>query len=241
MWNVLLFLEAFFILATSSLRDIDFTQIDSQAFDTILIQYELSDTNVDELVTDIAEMSLYFSTNDEFCYKNALKIIDETAGISNHSKIPFISNECFTKFVIYKMDFDFFSSPEPYYFALKVNFDGLPEALFEIQTSANKKVEIGKWTNETFSSLNQDIYKRRSDFNGAKIRLTVPPFMPYFEFDPSGNPRGIIGDSLVIFQKEFNFTFDWISYHGHGSASANGSWSGAILDLINNDLDLGKF
>ena len=238
MFLLLVFGGSLVILA-SCLSEINFSKIDTKLHDTILISYDFNDEKLDQLVDDMTNLKLFVATNQKTCYGNTLKLVDQNS-FCNTSKM-FIEDPCHDLLIIYDEEFDFFNKTAPPYFALKVDDKQNPIELFEILTYAKKKVLIGQRINDDFIILNEDFHERRSVFNGAKIRITITPFMPFFEFDHDGNPSGIIGDALNLFQKRFNFTIDWISFHGHGTISANGSWTGAIKDLINNDLDVGNF
>ena len=43
-----------------------------------------------------------------------------------------------------------------------------------------------------------------------------------------------------LFQKKFNFTADSKRFHGYGRILDNGTRTGAIYDIIENNIDLGK-
>ena len=131
---------------------------------------------------------------------------------------------------------------QPYLFALVQLADNFHE-LYEVQLYSRQIVLISQWDSKENSIrlFNKDIFDRRNDFNGAKIRLSLVHEKPQFWFGPNGELLGKLGVLLNMFRNRFNFTIDWQDFHGYGIQNINGSWTGTIKDVIDNKLDYCKF
>ena len=81
----------------------------------------------------------------------------------------------------------------PYFFAIKQHRPEIFE-LFEVQTYSEKIISISRFnvTSKSLTYVNKDVFKRRSDFNGAPIRLSMTNQEYLFSVDPKGEFKGTV-------------------------------------------------
>ena len=133
--------------------------------------------------------------------------------------VNFIKDPCLTFLTIYENHQDLEQAlkikipGQTYFFATNLVKD---PKIYEVQTYSNSIKEIGLY----------DTSKRRSNLNGATIRIIdvkVDSFSPI----------------IPLLKKKLNFTTEGIEYKGYGSL-VDGKWNGAIEQLLNQELDIGK-
>lgn len=115
---------------------------------------------------------------------------------------------------------------QPYFFAL------IPKKsewiLFEVQEYARKMAHLATWNPEAskMEALDSDILDRRMDLNGVPVK---------FALSTVEKDSPII---LDILQEKLNFTFEKVDFEGYGTLLSNGSWLGAIRQIIHNEIDV---
>ena len=121
---------------------------------------------------------------------------------------------------------------QPYVFAV------LRNELFEVQLFSNRVIPIAKWNaeEEKLFELNPNIFMRRSNFNGASLRISQDKHVAWY--NSNKELVGSMGSILHLFQSKFNFTIVEKEFHGYGSLDKHGKWSGNIKYLIEDDIDL---
>ena len=200
--------------------------IDNQDFKGVQLMQnqDFDDLTLDQMRT-FAHQGSILSTEQENCQVPMLRIkYFESVENENIASVnPFYKNPYFTLLIIYKnLDElkDLKIPGQPYFFAIKENETKL-ENLFEIQTFSQKVVQV---FNEDGSV--KSILDRRSDFNGAEVRVII-------------RKEDKMQLLLPLVKKYFNFTTKSVKYESYGS-KIDGKWNGAIRQLLDNELDLGK-
>ena len=122
------------------------------------------------------------------------------------------------------------SGNHPYFFAIKQKNRVIFE-LYEIQIYSQKIIWISTWDtkNNKLISSDENALERRQNFNGATLRVS---------FSERNEAKEM--ELFSLFQKKFNFTMDKKPFHGFGVILDNGTRTGAIYDIIENNIDLGK-
>ena len=115
--------------------------------------------------------------------------------------------------------------------------------VYEAQIYTKKSVKIASWNrdNRTLTYFNTNLFHRRQNLTGVVIAASHVSKMPFFSFNGTNRELdGANGKLASIFQKKFNFTFEWTKFVTFGSASLNGTWTGTVKDLIDHKLDFCK-
>ncbi|XP_031787913.1 glutamate receptor [Nasonia vitripennis] len=99
--------------------------------------------------------------------------------------------------------------------------------------SEARGLSITKWT----------LYQRRSDLRGQLIRVTTveDPPISMIQRDESGlmtGIKGFFGTIVQILQENLNCTMVYSETDSWGARLANGSWTGAVGQLVRNESDL---
>lgn len=179
-----------------------------------------------------------------------IQTILERPKIQNEGS-DFIKDPCLTYLVTFKADSDLnklqkdgkhLLRHQPYLFAVKLTLENKISHLFELQIFAQKSQLIGKWENGKLNLLQDkiDVFARRSDFNGAKIRLTLSPYNSEYFLDENGKMYGRMADLLSIFQKKFNFQIELVPFKGYGLKQEDGSFTGVFGQIHRKEIDFGK-
>ena len=118
----------------------------------------------------------------------------------------------------------------PYIFAIKEKSKDIFE-LYEIQTYSKKIIWISTWNAKSkyLISSNENVLQRKQNFHGATLRVTF-----------SNRDEVMEKELFSLFQKKFNFTVDSKPFHGYGRILGDGTRTGAIYDIIEDNIDLGK-
>ena len=202
--------------------------IDTIDFGSIIFDIDLTDSEMVNLVTIASNENLLVSTNyEEFdCSHNTLIIVNEKkfTKLKKERNPNFVKNPCKTFLVIFQETIEFLDvENEPYFFGLK--YEKFKIDLYEIQIYSKRIISLIHFNGSKIIKENQDIIKRRSNFNGGKIRLVRDPSLDFSY------------NALPWIQKNFNFTIDEKTFEGYGSLR-NGSWKGSIRQIIDKEIDM---
>lgn len=108
---------------------------------------------------------------------------------------------------------------QPYFFILDKNLQ-----LQEFQAFSKSLVPVfDKETNQLIPS-NQ----RRSNFNGQKVRLSVDTITHF---------RNYNHHHISTLKSALNFTIEVVSFTEYGTLHSNGTWTGMIAGLMQNQID----
>ena len=202
----------------------DKLRIDFEYFDAFLLdQMDADDTSFENAKVQALTHFIVSKEPDNCQMGNILKVVD-LKELKVYSKsqnyIEYIKNPCLTFMATFENEQNLKSimkdvriPGQPYIFAM--NKDGV---LFEIQIFSQRIVQIKKGVSTM---------ERRSDFNGAKVKLVDYEVDLYRTF-------------LPIVRNQLNFTIEKVDYQGYGSIM-DGKWNGAIKQLIDSEIDVGKY
>ncbi|KAK1122578.1 hypothetical protein K0M31_009023 [Melipona bicolor] len=108
-----------------------------------------------------------------------------------------------------------------------------------------RSMNFGKWDPESgFRGPRLGLYQRRHDLHGRNIRVVSindPPVSRVIR-DETGQPfgiRGFFGEVIQLLQEGMNCTFTYMEATSWGAQLPNGSWTGLIRMLIDDEADLG--
>ena len=205
--NILFFVTTFWFVsvmavsfATNLLSNLNLLKKDYGSFYEIYIDLDLEDTALANII-DLTSRSEFLVTtgNQTKCaeyFGQALKITDINSILDKNttfkSRAPYIK-DCVTYLVNFETENDLneilakgsqLLEKQPYFYAIKKKFPDLFE-LYEVQMYAIKIILISTWnsTNKSLTTFNGDLFERRSDFNGATVRISFPDYMPDYGFD----------------------------------------------------------
>ena len=123
---------------------------------------------------------------------------------------------------------------QPYFFVLSQESDNLT-IIQEIQVYSKTKRQVLKlfsineeWIVDPESIT--DVYERRNDFSGLKVKAF---------FDGKSQVGGYNTDLGTYVSQRLNFSIDWIPIQSFGIKLSNGSFTGSIQDLKENQVDIG--
>lgn len=231
---------------TDILQVLDLTTIDSMSYQVVSYEDSIEDSHYEDIF-DLALMQGLYVTFEgvETCMGDeaALQIMFfENIKLSQELiEYKFIKNPCKSIMVyvenekqmqeLLKADLE----DQPYLFAMKTHENCFE--IFEVQIFSQliKLIAKGNSTSQMVTFLDNDVMKRRSDFNGRKIRMVFKDA----DIDINGNIGGKMGETVLEFQKKFNFSIDIVELGNNwGTQLTNGTWIGSIGQLINGDLDI---
>lgn len=111
---------------------------------------------------------------------------------------------------------------QPYFFVMDKT-----AAILEYQAFSGRLVDV--FNGKTIVSS----IKRRTDFNGQTIRASIDKNEPFKSFN---------SEIAEMLRETFNFTLEYSHDSNiiYGHLSENGTWSGMIKGLLDNDLDVCK-
>ena len=173
--------------------------------------------------------------NADFLDGRTLRIVEIADVLTQKRSIssghPFVKNYCLTYLVLYENDTDLnqllidgykFFDYQPYIFAIKKSHESETH-LFEAQFYSRRLVLISTWnkTSQTLTYSNENALKRRSNLDGAVVRLADPGF---YEF---------MTELITLFQDRFNFTLKNVTW------TYGFKFDGAIDSLLDDKLDFG--
>ena len=204
----------------SSLDKLDLSALDYGNFNGLFIQDMDNDEKL-EILKNLA-MKLPLLTKDpKICTFPVLEVsnLEKIQSLSIPSKdTSYLKDPCLTLIMIFDdyQDLEMLAKTvqipgQPYFFAIKLQED---LEVFEVQTYSRKVVPVNS----------QNVLERRSDFNGAPIRMTIHKDDKFWMF-------------MEHIQKSMNFTTEEVNFEGFGNL-LNGSWSGSIKQLMENEIDI---
>ncbi len=128
---------------------------------------------------------------------------------------------------------------QAYFFAAQIS-EGMIK-LFEIQKFCKSLVQISSMnlTTEEIIYMNQNVWERRSDLKGLALKGSLIQAQPYYWYEGEER-KGYFGEVMTLFQARFNFTLDLLEWKSYGTLSSNGTWTGAVSDLVSNKMDFRK-
>ena len=101
---------------------------------------------------------------------------------------------------------------------------------------------IGFWNNTGISISEKNLYGRRKNLHGLKIRAETMPEAPYGTFKTGkGKIEGIIGELWhTIIEKSLNITtiISTPPDNNWGSQNENGSWNGMVGGILESRIDV---
>ena len=207
----------------SNLEKLNLSKLDNGHFDAIFIPDFDKNDEWFENSKNLAKNIPFLSKDLTYCYFNVLKIMD-LPGVKNLSKpleyVNFIKDPCLTILAVFE-DFEDLKSAakqikvphHPYFFA--TNLDNKLQ-IFEVQTFADRIQKIDS----------ANIRERRSNLSGVSIRMVKHPADRFWIF-------------MEHLQTKLNFTVEEVAFEGFG-ALVDGKWNGAVRQLIDNKIDVGK-
>ena len=210
--------SAFATIFPLQIRDVLIADV--EYFDGLLIDYN-NDEDLENL-KNIAMDNFILTEERKNCEAgNILKVakLQEMFSYSNASSFQkYVKNPCLTYLVIQESSENLIKAQkelkipgQPYFFAIDKTGD-----LLEVQIFSQKIVSV---------KSNISAIERRSDFNGAVVKMAQSATNPYKLFIP-------------IVQNQLNFTIENEKYEGFGSV-VNGSWIGAVRQLMEFEIDVG--
>ena len=129
----------------------------------------------------------------------------------------------------------------PYIFI--INLSNHSYDLYELQFYSSKTVLVSSYNRSSRVNkiLCNNIFERRSNFNGALVRTSILEGKPCIWKGGDGKYTGILGSLLTLVQERFNFTIEYKEFDVYGVLNNNGSWTGVMRDLIDNKIDFSKY
>ena len=199
-------------VAFAPIENLKLSDLGDTLIDTVMISESQDTDELVETTKNIAKDKPLIVKEVSNCFWNVLMIatLQKLQNLSNPDKyINYIKNPCLNILAITE-------ELEP----LKtIKIPGQPsfftmrgDDIFEIQTFSQKIIPFSKKLENKF------------DFNGAKIRLL-------------NNPGEWSRIYIPFLQSQLNFTISEVEFKGYGYL-ANGSWTGSIGQLINNEIDV---
>ena len=85
---------------------------------------------------------------------------------------------------------------------------------------------------------NSNVFERRSDFNGASLRISIIDELSYLSMNSEGRFIGKGGELLNIFQRNFNLSLITKVSNAYGVKKTDGSWTGMIDDILKKRVDV---
>ena len=145
--------------------------IDNIKHNQFVFGYEIEDLEFSQMV-EFGLSNGKLKIQDLNCQSNVLMIEKESkfSKIQGERSPSFIKNQCQTYLVIFQEEIEFLDvENEPYFFALKQ--DKEKTEIHEVQVYSKKIIPLITLNKTDMVKMNQNIFQRRSDFNGAKVRL----------------------------------------------------------------------
>ena len=239
------------VLGALSLRnEIAVSQLDPVILEADTFQFDLEndDENIERLKELSISSTFWLSSKNEksvdvsclglnadFSIGRTLKIVEITDVLSQQKNVssghPFIKDGCLTYLVLYENDTDLnqllidgykFFDHQPYIFALKTSHENETH-LFEAQLYSRRLILISTWnkTDQTLTKSNENALKRRSNLDGAVVRLAGPGSFKFMM------------ELIALCQDRFNFTLKNVTW------SSGAKYDGAIDSLKDDKLDFG--
>lgn len=181
-------------------------------------------------------------THTDQCMFQALQVIQIKDILqqqdNEENKEPFIKDPCLSLCAFFETNEEVqeilenggkYLKRQPYMYGIMKNAKRLD--LFELQIYARRKVLIVSVTENQMEFHNQDIHERRRDFNGSNVR-----------HNNLVNPRvGVYQSMLDTFMHHFNFHSKDKGLTGFGTKNSDGSYSGAVGEVLKNEADFSKY
>lgn len=160
------------------------------------------------------------------------KVNEETKYQSNYN---FLKNPCLSYLILKENHQNFealLANPiknQAFIFVIEVTNEVW--SLYELQFFSKKRVHLSTWKNESMKLISKmTIHERRSNFNGLPLRL-VKSQRPAYD--------GIEAEIMLMhLKKRFNFTVHQVKFDGYGTHFSNGSWTGAVGQVHDNEIDV---
>ena len=249
LFYILLSSHCILVLGAFSLRnEIAVNQLNPVILEADTLQFDLEndDENIERLKELSISSTFWLSSKNEksidvsclgpnafFSEGRTLKIVEIADVLSQKRNIssghPFIKDSCLTYLVLYENDSDLnqllidgykFFEYQPYVFALKTSHESETH-LFEAQLYSRRLVLVSTWnkTSQTLTYSNENALERRSNLNGAVVRLAGPESL------------GLMTELITLCQDLFNFTMK--------NETWTWGYTDAIQGLSDDQLDFG--
>ena len=134
---------------------------------------------------------------------------------------------------------------QPYFFVATLK-SKTKIAIEEVQVYSKTIVMVAEWTYENSNwmmnhSTIQTIQVRRSNFHGTELLVHYSTHKKFGTLvdETSGNLQGYTGEISALLSKEFNLTLKLTPIENFGVKLANGSYTGSVLALKENQIDVG--
>ena len=210
------------------LAKIDFSMLDEQVFDALVIhELEMNDQKFEE-VKNLAFDFNILPLESQDCSSHVLKVIslDSLTNMFENTSNEFggfVKNPCLSFLVTFE-DFNALKKAaedvriprQPYIFAVKQT--DMKLELFEAQFFSKRIIPI---TSSYFSN------QRRADMNGAILKIVHDVTDPWEK------------ELVQIMGNHFNFSWNIIDFKGYGVID-QGEWNGAIKQLLEHEIDFGE-
>jgi hypothetical protein len=247
LFYIILSSHCYLVLGVLSLKnEISINQLNPAVLEADTLQFDLKndDKNIERLKELSISSTFWLSSKNEksvdvsclglnadFSNGRTLKIVEIADVLSQKRNIssghPFIKDGCLTYLVLYENDTDLnqllidgykFFDYQPYIFALKTCHES-ESKLFEAQFYSRRLILISTLnkTSQILTYSNENAHERRSNLNGAVVRLADPGSL------------GLMTELITLCQDLFNFTMK------------NETWGydDAIKGLADDQLDFG--
>jgi hypothetical protein len=227
---------------------VDFSKIDSIANYVISYNRAIEDENYEEILNwgFKSVFSMTFQSTQNCTDESVLQDIQyfdkiELIQTNYDNSRKYIKDPCRTNLV--KVDHDDELQKllnaklhdQPYLLAIKTTeFKEFEVYEVQIYSQLIKMICKGNMETKVVLYYEDNILKRRSDFNGQKIRMVFQDN----DISKNGTFKGQMGETMLAFQQKFNFSIETVPYDGWGTLLPNGTWTGSIGQLLKDELDV---
>ena len=115
--------------------------------------------------------------------------------------------------------------------------------VYAIKNESRMSTNLGHWdiANQTYvAQTTKEIFDRRTDFQGVRLKNTMLPFSTFYFVDPiNDTDRGAFTDIVQSMAESLNFTLETVApADGQWGSLTNGSWSGMVGMLATREADI---